>query len=274
MKNHTYSKIVHIFAVSVMLVSLLGSYAFADVIWEPENDFYSSRSNECEYVNRDYYANGENGYLEIFSKPGGKSLGFAENGELFHVQFSYVAGSDIWGLAEYGEDGDKLESRGDGDSSTGWFKLDDAELKYDSQSFREDHEADFTDFDGDYTYLLNTNNIVIWTFPNSGKTCGNLDGISEDFEIQSVYTDLDGLEWGYVSYYYGTKDFWICLSDPTNENIAAKDVPSPVFVTPSPDYVPEASSNSMTTIIIICVAAAILCAAVAISVTNKKKVPK
>jgi len=265
-------KITHLIFACALLISLLSGFAIADVIWEPPDDFYMSHANECQYVNRSFYANGKNGYLEIFSKPGGISLGFSENGEIYHVQFSYKLGDEDWGVLEYSESGDKLVPRDDGDYKTGWIKLSDTVLKYDYLSFEEEHKLEYKPYDGDYTELSGIKNIVIWTFPRSGENCGTLDEIDNNFTVESVYTDSDGLKWGYISYYYGHKNFWVCLSDPQNFSIAAADIEIPPMHTPDPGFVPRSSSKDMTKTIIICISSVVLITAVLIVILGKKKI--
>lgn len=255
----------------VIAISLLCSYALADVIFAPDDNFYNSHSGECEYVNRDYYANGESGFTELFTKPNGSSLGFADNGELFHIQFSYKLGDELWGLAEYSESGSKLIARTGDVFKTAWMRLDDLSPKFDYISFDEAHSSDYKAYDGDYTELSGVKNIVMWTFPNSGESSGSIDQLDENFALGSVYTDIDGVQWGFVSYYYGMKNFWICLSDPASTDKPAKDVPTVVLNSPEPGAQPESTANDMTTVIIICVAAAMLCTAAAFALLKNKK---
>lgn len=271
MKKYTINKIIGIIFVCVMFVSLLGGFATADVIWEPNDDFYRAHMEDCTYVNRDYYANGENGYMELFTQPGGKSLGFSENAELFHVQFSYALGDEIWGVVEYGAEGDRLVPRSDGDYESAWINLKNTLLKYDAVSFDEAHATEYSAYTGDYSELKDLQNIVIWTFPNSGETGGTIDQIDENFVVDTVYKDIDGTQWGHVSYYYAVKNFWICLTKPTDTDVPVKDLPVLVFNSPSPDTDPQPTENDMTTVLIVCVAAAILISAVQIYLMNKNK---
>lgn len=271
MKICNVKKLTRMIFACVILVSMISGIALADVIWEPNDDFFRAHFNECAYVNRQYYSNGETGYMELFSEPGGKSLGFADNSELFNVQFSYKLGNETWGVACYSEGGEKLVPISDGDEKSGWFKLSDATLKYDYKSFDEAHSADYKLYKGNYSELKDVQNIVAWTFPNSGETNGTLDKIDENFTVQTVYTDLDNTQWGFVSYYYGMKSFWVCLTNLTDATLAAKDVPVPEFYTASPDSKPVQTGDDMTTVIVICVAAAILCTAVTFALLNKKK---
>ena len=55
------------------LVTLLAltPAARADVLWEPDNNFYWKHSDECTYVGRSYYANGPEGFVTLYDAPGG-----------------------------------------------------------------------------------------------------------------------------------------------------------------------------------------------------------
>ena len=271
MKSYSLKRITALVFTCVILVSLLCGYALADAIFAPEDDFYNSHAGDCEYINRDYYANVESGFTELFTKPNGSSLGFADNGELFHIQFSYKLGDELWGLAEYSESGNKLIARNGDVYKTAWMKLSDFTTKFDYISFDEAHSSEYNAYEGDYSELSGVVNIVMWTFPNSGESNGTVDQVDEDFAVGSVYTDIDGVKWGFVSYYYGMKNFWICLSDPINTDKAAKDVPAVILNTPEPGAQPVSTANDMTTVIIICVAAALLCSALAFALLKKKK---
>ena len=271
MKKLSLNKITGLIFTCVMAVSVLSGFALADSIYEPDDNFYNAHLNECKLVNRDFFANGESGYMELFTEPGGSSLGFADNGGVFHVQFSYKLDEVVWGVVEYSESEGKLIPINDEYLKTAWLKMSDTIVKYDYISFYDQHGSEYTTYDGDYSELANVKNIVIWTFPNSGENTGTFETISESFTVQSVYTDTNGLKWGFVSYYYAIKNFWICISDPTNTEIAALDVETPALYSPEPGSKPQSSTNDMTTTIIFCVAAAILISVVLIAVLNKKK---
>ena len=267
----SYKRIVYLVFICTMLVSLLSGFALADVIYEPEDDFYKAHSNDCQYVNRDYFTNDKSGYLEIFSKPDGKSLGFADNGEIFHVQFSYTDNNELWGLIEFSENNGKLIPSDGREYKAGWIKMSSTVLKYDYISFEEEHKQDFKPYEGDYSELSGVKNIVIWTFPHSGENSGILEEIDDNFKIESVYTDYADQKWAYVSYYYAVKNFWICLSNPTNTNIPAIDVVAPEIIGPGAGVEPKSTAKDMTTMIIICVAAVVLFSAVLITVLSKHK---
>ncbi len=253
-----------------LLVSILSGAALADVIWEPNDDFYQSNSEQCKYVNRDFFANGKSGYLEVFKKPDGENVGFADNSKLLHVQFSYEKSGEVWGVIEYSKENDKIIPADYSlDTFSGWVKMSELIVKYDYLAFENDYGSSFVPYDGDYSTLKGAEKVVMWTYPGSGEISGTLDDISDDFAVGSAYTDESGTKWGYVGYYYGMKNFWICMDDPANENLPAVIKQEIGFNTPTVDSVPE-KNNDLTTIVIICVAAVVLISALLIFVMRKK----
>ena len=59
------------------------------------------------------------------------------------------------------------------------------------------------------------------------KYCSkNLGGVSTkigknltNFYVIYAYTDIQGREWGFVTYLYGSQNIWVCLSEPLNRNL-------------------------------------------------------
>lgn len=268
MKKKTLAALSLMLVSMAIIVSLAGGAAHADVIWEPEDDFYRIHANECDYVNRSFYANGESGYMEIFTEPGGRSLGFSENGNLFHVQFSYVLGKETWGYVEFIKDDGMLLPRGEGSFQGGWAKLKETVAKFDAQSFDDRHAQEYQPYEGDYTEL---SNVILWTFPNSGESLSSTPiETDENFQIEHVYIDLEGHPWGYITYFYGWKNVWVSLDRPTDTGIAAKDVPIPEFYAPEPGFVPSPARNELGTGIILGVAAVVLLSTLLLAFRKKK----
>ena len=271
MNKQGFKKLARAVLSCTVLITLLSGFALADEVPEPNDEFFAAHSNECAYYNRDLYANGESGYLELFDKPGGKTLGFADNGGLFRVLFSYKLGGESWGLVEYSRSGEKLVPRVNEEYVTGWIKMADTVLKYDYQSFDEMHGFDYKPYTGNYSELKNVQNIVIWTFPNSGESSGTIEKIDQNFCMKSIYTEPNGTRWGYIGYYYGMKNFWVCISKPTDPSLPAKDIPVPDLHMPQPGSSPESAGGESTTVIILCAAAAILCVSLVSASRSKKK---
>ena len=54
---------------ALMLLALMVTPAFADLIIEPNNSFYERHRDECVYHDRGYIANGEKGYVTVLTAP-------------------------------------------------------------------------------------------------------------------------------------------------------------------------------------------------------------
>ena len=97
----------------LLAVCLLSATALADVIWEPDDDFYQQHSEDCEYLGRSYYVNGPEGGAALYQNPGGGYVRVVENGVPLYISFTYTdLGGTLWGVAEYGDAGD-----------TGWVDM-------------------------------------------------------------------------------------------------------------------------------------------------------
>ena len=175
--------------------------ASADVIFEPDNDFYGRHSDECTYFNRSCIA-GADTYL--WDAPnlvtGGQS---AQEGEQIYISFVYTDKDGIeWGLAEY------LDQ---------WILMADLYLEYGSPEFMEEYSGEIYE---DEPYLLSDGTVFVsWSYPESGVINSSGASVTDDYEITTFYTDPDGRLWGYSAYMYGSRDVWICLSDIADTNI-------------------------------------------------------
>lgn len=190
--------------------------ASADLIWEPEDSFYERHRNECTYVGRRYELAGYDGTVSVWSAPGGKVVETAPNGERATVQFRWSGGGVDWGYV-YGYSG----NRDDG----GWVPMDDLSLVYDSVQFGKDHEAEIVSGD---PVPVDFDSAVLYGYP--GGPAGRV--LEEDAAympfsevFSNTYTDENGLRWGYVGYYMGRQNNWVCLDDPLNENLSTNVVP-------------------------------------------------
>ncbi|WP_167956099.1 hypothetical protein [Anaerosporobacter faecicola] len=199
----------------------------ADVIWEPEDDFYREHTDECTYVNRSYTSNGEKGYIIVYRSPiQNKKIDALINGSTLHVSFSYDKDGEIWGVINYDKKGDDTVEPAYAGGTTGWVRLEELNVVYDEISFREDHTGQIQSYSGDFDTYEIKEQIYIWTYPGSGEALNKIDKTTWDNKenapnLSECYTDEDGREWGYVGYYYGMGG-WICISDPENEKLPIK----------------------------------------------------
>lgn len=264
--------------------------ASADVIVEPEDDFYSRHRNQCEYLSRRFYANGDDGYVSMLSEPGSrKEISVVKNGETLVIQYTYDYHGERWGVGY----------------SSGWAPMRDFILVYDSISFYEDHKDEFTDNKFDLNVLLDAELVVFWTWPGSGEinmdykpSASNRDLESIWLDAEYCYKDDEGRVWGYIPYFYAVRSQWVCLSDPSDKNIPAfNEASAPSLKQPAnsrlepdsipgPTYYPEGSftgppdapdppSNgpSLPVLILILVGVLVIVSAVLIAIFWKRKKP-
>ena len=97
-------------------VLIQGTTVQADVIWEPDDEFYQEErwemgeKDEFELHNRSYFANGKSGYIYVADNPEEETVTDAlENGSVLFVSFTYEnSHGEEWGVIQYriGENGE------------------------------------------------------------------------------------------------------------------------------------------------------------------------
>ena len=221
----------------VLLIALfLTTFHFvvlADMIFEPPDDFYQKHYRDCSNLNRNFYANGESGFISVKTEPGSnKEVTVIENGEVLNISFTYDLRGRQWGVIALYSSSNWV---------TGWIPMDDLVLAYDYISFEEDHRDEFYHYSGDYELLFETDEIVFWTWPGSGEIVLVSGSGYRDAELERnwlyaafAYKDGEGREWGLISYFYAMKNTWICLDDPSNQEIPAfNKAPQPELRSPA-----------------------------------------
>lgn len=205
---------------------LLSASAFADIAYEPEDNFYSKHQDECNYENRWYITNGSGGYVIAYSSPTGNASEVIPNGVRFYVSYTW---DSQWGCIEY--DPDTLSHAYNMDS--GWVRMEDMVAEYDSICFREDH-ADSIETTDRVLKIEGDEEFIGYKYPGSGivrTTIGNYSGDAfTEIYLQDIYTDPQGRQWGYVGYFFGNRDFWICLDDPYTELAAGEEFTEPEII--------------------------------------------
>ena len=204
-----------------LLLALAAAFALivpasADLIWEPQDSFYERHRNECTYVGRRYELAGYDGTVSIWNAPNGRVTATMPNGGRVTVQFRW-SGGVAWGYV-YGYS----DNRDDG----GWIPMDDLSLVYDSHQFMEDHEVEIAAFD---PVPVEFHSAVLYSYPNgpAGRVLEeDADYMPFSEVFTTVYTDENGLRWGYVGYYMGRENSWVCLDDPMNGNLDTNVVPA------------------------------------------------
>ena len=197
-KRKVFLRMVMFVCIAVFVHPLSAS---ADVIFEPENNFYERHSDECSYFDRSCLA-GADTYLwdaPNLTTEGGK----LQKGDSIYISFVYTDNDGLeWGLAE---------------TQDKWILMADLYLEYGSPEFMEEYSSVIYE---DEPYLLSGGTVFVsWSYPESGVIDRDDASVMDDYEITTFYKDPDGRLWGYTAYMYGTRDVWICLSDMSDTNI-------------------------------------------------------
>lgn len=210
-------KILTLFLAALAVLSLTLP-ASADSIWEPDDSFYRSHMGACTYVGRQYELAGYNGKVTVFTAPGGMNKLALDNGLRVTIQFTWEGKGTTWGyLVRWDENWDSR--------TEGWVPMDDVSLVYDSKQFMTDHAGEITETQ---PIPVDFHEAVLYDYPHgpAGST------LVEEPEYQrfdemftQVYTDGSGLRWGYVGYYMGRLENWVCLDDPMNQELDTEIMP-------------------------------------------------
>lgn len=181
----------------------------ADLILEPEDQFYQAHADQCEYVDRSYYTDGS---VDLWTAPNGRKKGSFPADTRLQITHVYTDSQGAqWGVF--------LEQE------SGWVLMADVYLDYDSRQFREDHEEEI--LTGEEQVLAEGEKVVFWSYPCSGENWGT-EELQQELKFSEFYTDDQERLWGNVGYYMGSRDFWICLSEPENQEISMEEEPPKV----------------------------------------------
>lgn len=214
----------------MILVSLFwcGQTVRADVIWEPENSFYTKHNDECEMVDRGFVANGPNGEVIVYKSPENPTeVATMENGDTTWITWTYTDKEGIvWGYPN--------------NIGSGWVPMDYMNVIYDYISFEEEHGNEFVQKTGNVDDSYMGKLIYLWSYPGSEDfTEFDLSGDWADWmpEYRTTYVDEEGRTWGFCGYYYGMRNFWVCL------DAADADYEGLYGEAPSDDVVTETNSE-------------------------------
>jgi len=215
----------------ITLLSLIPITALADVLVEPENDFYHRNESDIVYLGRSFIANGTDGYALIMKAPNSSGeIGRLQNDEEVYLEYSCLYDGEFWGFTyEY----------------SGWMRIDQLLVLYDYIVFAEEHIEEFYQYDGDFAAIKETGAVIVWPWPGAGTMIWMFEDLdTEDFWVMHAYKDKEGREWGFVTYLYGQRDIWICLDDPLNSDIAAFN-PAP----PPTPWIPDTEHKDIADIV-------------------------
>lgn len=233
-------------ALTLIMLFSLALPAFADVMWEPDdNSFFERHRRDCTYEDRSYYANGKDGFITLLDAPdGGVVRAQYKNGEVLWVGYAYRD----WALVSRWEDGN---------SFSGWAPTADLTLVYDYLRFAEEYADQITDYNGEFAdYDGGAAVFHFYEYPGAAEIkhsfedtgdmgwdiAGNLTGAHGNSSyISSIFVDEDGRTWGFVNYMYGFRNSWFCLDEPDGEHFSAREVSAPELTPPQEPSLPAVS---------------------------------
>ena len=201
---------------------------YADIIPEPYDDFFQDYANEMEYHLQTRVANSKKGYANLYKNPESDIvITYVKNGTEITVKYLYTDKNDcVWALVE-----PNLEVIGN-DYDTAWIRLDDFTLVYDARQFRKDNLEKLVEEKVKFDVSQYDKNIIMWSFPLSGKRVYDID-ITSDYvdyvsatlesDLHATYEDQFHQKW--VEYYDWSKRIqgWICITDPCNKDMRVDD---------------------------------------------------
>lgn len=261
-------------ALILMVVCLLAGAVSADVLIELDDPFWETHQDDCDYYFRAYTVNGVEGYAPLWESPGSaKQVEVLKNGEQVAGNWHYTDGDTVWCAVQSGEMNDNGYEK-----VRGWIRVSDCEPVPDYLSFAEVHGSEFTEFDPAYEHALDgVETMVLWKYPGSGivEDPGVDTAWAEGMQMSELFsqcwTDPEGRFWGFVSYCYGIRNTWVCLSDPANaelepdpEVLEQKELYPPAEELPSPE-------NGVSTLAVVLVACVVLVSAGLIAVLIRRK---
>lgn len=220
----------------LLLVLLLVPVAHADMLWTPNNSFFEKHHNDCTYLGRSYYANGAEGFVTLWDAPDSRThVAQYENGTTLHVYWLY----EDWGCVSVWNDGKSVD---------GWVPMSDLVLIYDNISFQEEfgdrikpYNGEFADFSGEIDHInfysypgapQPGHTIDLTISPEALEHFMGTDG--EQSYIAHVFTDENGLTWGFIGYWRAIRNVWFCLDEPDGDSFPVREVAKAELI-PAPD---------------------------------------
>lgn len=189
------------FFIILAILLLVPSIAFADVIIEPENGFFRKHREECSHIGgRTYLADGPDGSLTLYTSPGSAGAKDIPNGEAFYCEWIYTdKEGTVWGFSQRHEL---------------WVPLGLTLVQYDDAAFRAEFRNKIVPNDG---RSVEGRPLAMYAYP--GAPDPFLLDMGEGLTPEELYVDEQEFTWGSVGYYYGVRNKWICLDDPSNEKL-------------------------------------------------------
>lgn len=223
---------------ALALLGALAAPALADVAYMPNDSFFEKHWEDCSYENRWYYTNGAKGYVLAHKTPDSAEATPLPNGGKYYISNIYKG---EWGVLEY--DPAELDKSLNGERTSGWVRMDEMIADYDNAAFEADHAAELKTDSEVELQLTETDVAYGYMYPGSGVVVDEFHGeyFRDPFRLSPLFTDPEGRTWGFIGYYYGRHDCWICIDDPFNGALAPDENSVTIVTVPSAE--PAAAST-------------------------------
>ncbi len=196
-----------IIAVLTLMFIAVPEIAKADVLWEPQKDFFGDNNIATTIEKRTYIANSPNGFINIYKSPDSSAtVGSLSNGEAFYVYYKGEYNGKLWGMS----------------TDENYIILEDVYVKYDHISFEEEYKDKIVSVSDQSTVELKKGYIYM-SYPGA-DTYSELTFDNKEAYPSAYFTDEDGHEWAYFGYVYGLRNFWVCMDDPYNKDYRIREI--------------------------------------------------
>ena len=247
-KKFLLKKTVLLIMCTIMtILSCVDSYA--EALWEQDGSFLRNMQLNGKAVaeDRNYIASSGTGSVIVYVSPENlEQLAALQNDTKIYVGYIYTDDAGVkWGAMEY-ENG-----------KSGWVKMDECRLYYDSLAFEKEHGSEYRAYGGELDEYISQNgyaNIAIWLYPNAQSALYKLSGTEDKNQmyISQIYMDQNGKEWAYLS----AADGWIYVDSPTvtnpnefekaSETVAVIETESTTELPATTEAATEATTEEMT----------------------------
>ena len=193
----------------LVLVLIFATAAAADVLPWPDNSYFQNNEEEMEPMSGGYMVNCSGNNQKFYSAPGKMIAEFTvPRGEIVYPSYRCTKQGKEWCIVEQWSEA----------YSCGWCPMDVLLPLYNSSYFTEEHAEEI---DEGFTQKFDEGTVLyFYSYPGSGVTSDYATVLTpEPLEFIRSYTDSEGRKWGCVGYWYGIRDCWLCIDDPTNDSL-------------------------------------------------------
>lgn len=193
-----------------LFLALPLTVARADLIYEPEDEFYRRHRDECVYANAPYEVLAPNGAANLYKSPESKEvLSTIDNGNRLNISYIYAP-----------EDGPRWGSTTIKNAKNEWVDvwvpMDYLWRAYDSDLFYEDYSAELYEGEAVLDFDTLSGSAIFYDYPGSTVIAREMskDWVDGTVTLTQLFQDEAGT-WGYLPYYYGKVDGWVCVDNPS-----------------------------------------------------------